>query len=409
MTAAPASASLIPAPVDTGPEPVSIDREPHALTAARTARSAAADWCGKERGSDETRNELSNGQWRFHAIYAIPADAPNQFGRYASLIHRDALAASQMIERQYARAIRYDMGTVCGPEYLDISIVRLKQTTAELQALATARSGTLNAVSQSLDAAGFEVIKAGEPLSRAELRRTNWVVWLDGPAPPNTCGEAMLYDDHTRSESNLNNLAGKVAVIYQYDGAFCGPNTVRHEITHTLGAVVSAATSYDGTGHCRDAIEDTMCAPGAPQRADGSYYGLFFDYGNDDYWDPAGGTLSWWTVNLSRFLCPDVTCNGPPADLNQQGATTARPQPGGVGRAGERRPVKLSVRRSRRSGRWRVSVLARGSGRALLQVRCRTARGGKVRVIYRKRIRLPRRVKPTRTCMSKPRVYVKRL
>ena len=45
-----------------------------------------------------------------------------------------------------------------------------------------------------------------------------------------------------------------------------------------------------------------------PASADG---GLYWDYGKDDYWDPAadpdsGSTakLPSWAVNLSKFLCP---------------------------------------------------------------------------------------------------------
>ena len=45
---------------------------------------------------------------------------------------------------------------------------------------------------------------------------------------------------------------------------------------------------------------------------------MYFDYGLDDYWDPAadpdsGSTakLAWWTVNLSKFLCPAAGCDFP--------------------------------------------------------------------------------------------------
>jgi hypothetical protein len=57
-----------------------------------------------------------------------------------------------------------------------------------------------------------------------------------------------------------------------------------------------------------------MCYRAAPQRARGDFQSEYFDYGNDDYWDPPQGKpLAWWTVNLNRFLCDSATCNRPAA------------------------------------------------------------------------------------------------
>jgi hypothetical protein len=85
---------------------------------------------------------------------------------------------------------------------------------------------------------------------------------------------------------------------------------VRHEIGHTLGALQSHAPhAFDGA-HCNDAIEDTMCEGPAPRRGHGRRGDQYFDFGNDDYWSPPGGTpLGWWTLDLSRFLCFDPACN----------------------------------------------------------------------------------------------------
>ena len=82
-----------------------------------------------------------------------------------------------------------------------------------------------------------------------------------------------------------------------------------HEMGHNLGAIQKVAPhAFDGA-HCDDAYEDTMCYSQAPRVA-GGQRGQFFDYGNDDYWDPPNGApLPWWTANLNRFLCADATCN----------------------------------------------------------------------------------------------------
>ena len=48
--------------------------------------------------------------------------------------------------------------------------------------------------------------------------------------------------------------------------------------------------------------------------------GFYVDYGNDDYWDPAAdpfstssAKLGWWTINLSKFVCPSA-----PGTLNPE-------------------------------------------------------------------------------------------
>jgi len=69
--------------------------------------------------------------------------------------------------------------------------------------------------------------------------------------------------------------------------------------------------------HSNNAFEDTMCGLDAPQLINGPFNGLYFDRDNDDSWDPPhGAPLGWWTVNLSRFICPDAHCNRPVAAVD---------------------------------------------------------------------------------------------
>jgi hypothetical protein len=140
----------------------------------------------------------------------------------------------------------------------------------------------------------------------------NYVVWLDGPGPDGACGQATLYDDPRRAPTNRNNVGGTVAVIFRDGDGFCDADAVRHEIGHTLGAVQPHAAPHgDPTGHCTDAFEDTLCLDTSPPRGGNHFEAEFFDYGNDDYWDPPNGpALSWWTADLSRFLCAEAGCNG---------------------------------------------------------------------------------------------------
>lgn len=282
-----------------------------ALTAAAPSAALAQNsWCGGERATDEVTHELDNGDYRYHAVYLVAADAPNRFPAVADRIQADAFAASGLIERTRGRAIRFDMGTSCGKANLDISVVRSRLTTDQYARAAARPNGTLNAVAAELDAAGFPTLQSGDGTRRAKRLKRNWVVWLDTPAPAGACGEAQVYDDPTRSQSNLNNFGGKAALVFRARDGFCGAAAVRHEVTHTLGGLVSGATNnFDGT-HCNDAFEDTMCYPDAPRRSGSSFQDEYYDYGSDDYWDPPRGKpLRWWTVNLSRFVCPDAACN----------------------------------------------------------------------------------------------------
>jgi hypothetical protein len=430
-----------PTPGTHGPDPVTIDRLPELPPPAGgpsgrqlkpTYREEAepsvvrsslpSAWCGTELAADDREHEYDNGDYRFHAVYALASDAASRFTALATTIQTDALQASALIEREYGRALRYDLGTVCGPQFLDISVLRLPQTTVELQQLAATETGLIETVSKELDRAGFPVASANQ---RPPMR--NWVVWLDGPAPAGTCGQATLYDDRTRAASNASNSSGNVSMIFSRGNGFCGSNTVRHEIAHNLGALQPPAPhAYDGA-HCNDAYEDTMCGVSSPRVADGSYHGLYFDYRNDDYWDPPGGaSLPWWTVNLNRYVCADAVCNVPPGGdappLTDPGTSPppsptancppgSEPQPDVEGddcqHQQRRRAAKASVRvrAVKRGGRrYRMTARVRGEGRGVLTARCRKHRHGRIRVVLKRRIALPKTVRKTLPCRTKPRV-----
>jgi hypothetical protein len=133
------------------------------------------------------------------------------------------------------------------------------------------------------------------------------VVWLD--AGSQYCGQGELYQDTRRSGVN-NNDKRTTAIIYRpYDpadpstGGFCRGRVVLHELGHNLGALQQVAPhAFDGA-HCNDSAEDVLCYTSQTTLDTGP---PAFDYGTDDYWDPADGKLPWWTANLSRFLCPAV-------------------------------------------------------------------------------------------------------
>src|SRR4051812_9695418 len=387
---APASAAAFGGPPLThGPDPSAVARGPEAVAAPAAALGKRAvklvppSWCGTETSSDDLLHETDNGAFRYHAVYMVAADGQDRFDKLATRMQTDAFQASSLLESSYGRAIRFDLGTSCGPQYLDISVVRMTQTSAQLSALARTPNGTYDAAVAALDAAGFETIQPNDTVDEAAVRTRNYLVWLDAPAPSGSCGQAAIYDDPSRSADNLNNLGGKAAVVFRNGDGFCSSNAARHEIGHNLGGLQPVAPhAFDGA-HCNDAYEDTMCYSNSPWVADGDR-GQFFDYGNDDYWSLPGRPLAWWTVDLNRFLCDDATCNavggdGVPADpaaaVTPTGRRAAAPK-----RARSHGRVKMRAKR-RRHGMWKLRLRAVGSGRGVVVVRCRRARRGQVRTV----------------------------
>jgi hypothetical protein len=406
--AAPASADAggyVGAPLTHGPDPAAVARGPEAsavpASAKRSAKRVPPSWCGTITSADDRVHEVDNGPFRYHAVYMVAADAPNRFAGLATSLQTDAFQASALLESSYGRAIRFDIGTSCGPQYLDISVVRLPQTGAQMAALARTPGGTFDAVSHALDAAGFQTIQPTDTVELAAARTRNYLVWLDAPAPAASCGQATIYDDPTRSADNLNNFGGKAAIVFRNGDGFCSSNAARHEIGHNLGGLQPVAPhAFDGA-HCNDAYEDTMCYSNAPYVASGRR-GQFFDYGNDDYWSRPGAPLAWWTVDLNRFVCPDAGCNAVGAGAAPAGPvpTIAPATPRSTARA--RRPHGRVRMRARRRGRgvWKVSLRASGKGRGVVVVRCRRYRRGQVRTALSRSVRLPRRLHGRVRCGS---------
>jgi hypothetical protein len=409
------AADTVGAPITHGPDPAGVAAGPESpavpLRAAKrrvAAKVVPTAWCGTESTSDNLVNEVDNGPFRYHGVYMIAADAPDRFGALATSMQTDAFQASSLLESSYGQAIRFDIGTSCGPQYLDISVVRMAESGAQLESLARTSTGTFDAVTRALNAAGFPTIQPSDTTDEAAARTRNYLVWLDAPAPAGTCGQATIYDDPTRGPDNLNNFGGKAAIVFRNGDGFCSSNAARHEIGHNLGALQSVAPhAFDGS-HCNDAYEDTMCYPNSPLVGDGQR-GQFFDYGNDDYWSLPGSPLPWWTVDENRFLCPDASCNvvgaasSPPDPLSPNTLTATLQAPPSAARKRSRGRLRMHARRHRH-GLWGVSLRASGRGHGVVLVRCRRYRHGQVRTVFSRSTRLPRRLHRTVRCgASKPR------
>ena len=242
----------------------------------------------------------------FHTVYIYPADGVNRFSQFAAMFQRDARAASNVLTTLYGRAIRFDerLGDDGATRYLDITVLQSSHTAAELAAK------PLALVIDELAARGFT--KAN----------TKYFVWLEIDST-RFCGLSQSATDNRR-RGNTNDGLRTVSMAVRVNdpaspdtGGFCSYRTVLHELTHAMGAVqVIAPNSYGS--HCIDSGNDVMCL-GQPTRIPYSPdAGLYYDYGLDDYWDPIADPTSgskkklrWWTVNLSKFICPRSGCSNP--------------------------------------------------------------------------------------------------
>src|SRR3954451_5384950 len=148
----PASASAyVGAPMTHGTDPASVGRGAAAPAPGAVAKRQPTSSCGPERATDDTAAELQNGGYKEHAVYMVPSDGADRFGQVAASIQSDAFGASALLESSYGRAIRLDLGTACGPEYLDITVVRMPYSTGQLNSAAQTGGGTFDLVSKSLD------------------------------------------------------------------------------------------------------------------------------------------------------------------------------------------------------------------------------------------------------------------
>jgi hypothetical protein len=216
--------------------------------------------------------------------------------------------------------VRFDMGTACGPQYLDIQLIPLRGSSTDY-----------------LDDAGDPTVDPGSQLNseiaqavRGEVVH-NYLVFVDGlnqvsPGdPPWAWGmtDVLIHDGRPGPE-NGNNAPGRIAAIFGPDsrtppqGPLGFDSTMfLHELMHTIGAVQPGAPHATAGGHCWDG-GDVMCYD------DGSAGGSNFSYSNcdqvggeiyqpldcnkDDYFSaapPPGSYLaSHWNSYDSVFLAP---------------------------------------------------------------------------------------------------------
>ena len=86
------------------------------------------EWCGEARTTDDTAHDtLPASSPRFKLVYAHPADRPDRFDGWRDALQGNVALIQRFLASQSggAKALRVDMGTSCGPQFVDIQVVHL--------------------------------------------------------------------------------------------------------------------------------------------------------------------------------------------------------------------------------------------------------------------------------------------
>jgi hypothetical protein len=287
--------------------------------AADTAPSATGlptTWCGAERTSDDTANAAGPANAaRVKVIYAYAADQPNRFDQLKDKLQANVSLLSRYVAQQSGdrRTVRFDMGTHCGPEYVDIQTLALPRPRASYVPGSSPDFNTLAADVRAAVAASYP-------------GRVNWMVYADDMRAGGVAGTGELYwggnaETPGTSYHDDGRLVGAVwgrAVVPATEYADVG--TMLHEITHNFGGVQPNAPHSSGAMHCNDEY-DVMCyADGGPSAVmtypcptTNAVAGFpdTYDCGGDDYFNPNPAPSSYlathWNVYDVSFLgsCAD--------------------------------------------------------------------------------------------------------
>ncbi|MDA0169478.1 hypothetical protein OJ998_10305 [Solirubrobacter taibaiensis] len=300
-----------------------------AVTVAQ-AQAAGPDglpalWCGDETTTEGTANASSpESAAHFKVVYAYVADRPNRFAGFQDALQANVAITERFLSAQSGgtKAIRFDMGTRCGPEYVDLQVVALP--------------GPRSDYADNFNAIATAVSRALGPSAGPR----NTVILADSLSSMGVefgLGETIMGDAGEQpGAANPHNRGGLRSVLFTRDGDAV-PGTARggwwpegflHEVTHNLGGVqwgaphsTAPATSDQRSryGHCWQGA-DVMCYVEDEGAAHAMQYDCApiagtiaqsFDCGRDDYYNPAPAAGSYlathWNTYDSTFM---VACAG---------------------------------------------------------------------------------------------------
>ena len=256
---------------------------------------------------------------QFKVVYAYAADRPDRFAGFQDALQANVAIVERFLSAQSggAKAIRFDMGTRCGPQYVDLQVVALPGPRA-------AFAGDFGAITNAV----------ARVLGKADGPR-NTIILADSLSTSGGefgLGETVMGDSGERpGATNVHNRGGLSSVLFTRDGA-AAPGAARggwwpegflHEVTHNLGAVQwgaphstapAAPADRSRYGHCWQGT-DVMCyvedagASHAMQYDCAGIAGTIaqsYDCGRDDYYnpDPPPGSYlaTHWNIYDSAFM-----------------------------------------------------------------------------------------------------------
>jgi hypothetical protein len=303
----------------THADPVTALSLPGALAESAAPQRLAGSWCGDVTGGDDSANETgSRTAAKIKVIEAVPSDHTSSPGARNAIQSAVGRMVDQIArESGGRRSLRFDLGTRCGPEYVDILTMKLPKAAAQYAAACNA--GPL-----------FADARALLPSSPGLRNYLLFALTIDCNA---IAGYAQLPADDSPGASNRANLGGYMAVTFYAEG-----RTALHEAGHNLGAVQRLAPHSDGGGHCWDNF-DIMCYPYtefAPQSAVRPCADTEpppFDCKQDDYFSPNPAPGSYlatrWNTFDSVFMCELSSCvpEGVVAEPSPTPEATTTPTP----------------------------------------------------------------------------------
>lgn len=287
-------------------------------------------WCGARASVDRPAPAGIDGtRPHFKLVYAYAADQPDRSAAWSNDIQATVAHIQRYLSAQSGggKGLRFDMGTPCGPQYVDVQVVPL----------ASRRSAYIDNFRAVTDEVWYRTLPSAGP--------RNLIVFADGLS-----GQRYRYGEgeflpgaDQPGAANPHNRGNLMSVMWGRQGE-AAPTAgdpwwtegYLHEMTHNLGAVQWSAphsTMPRGQtsgpyGHCWDGF-DVMCYRDGPAPAQEMTYpcprisGVLtqtYDCGGDDYFNPAPAEDNYlataWNVYDSAFL---ASCEG----LGEACGTTA--------------------------------------------------------------------------------------
>ena len=268
-------------------------------------------WCGTARSSDDTTNAVHDAtlpQVKF--VYAYASDQTDRTTTWADLLQANASLISRFYAQQSdsQKAPRFDMGTSCGADYIDVATVALPSPRSTyVDSFSTLKSAVDAALPRTTAQPRTYVI-LGDKLSSLP----NGSLWGQGEVAAGA---------NTKGSSNQHNRGGYTSIIWigqtqtlpgteaSKDLGFW-PEGFLHEMTHNFGGVMNAAPNSTGAGHCRDG-RDLMCYSDGGLSYSASVcpvastfttqFDEMLDCNRDDYFAPSPTPGSWLDTHHNTF------------------------------------------------------------------------------------------------------------